>query len=80
MPGFNLPSLTDDIAENLRKQLHAQAALHRFLQIFVGGLLPLVESVVVNKATDENSTAANDFWLMIALLAVIHVFLLVILR
>jgi hypothetical protein len=76
MSRFSLPNRSTDLLNKLKSQLRSQSALYKLLQIIVGAILPIVEAVIVNRATDPSNAAANEFWNLIWILATIHVVLL----
>lgn len=74
---FNLPYLSEELTRRLRQQFRNQSWLYKFTQVVVGGILPIIESIVVNQATDNNNSSSQYFWVILLLLGIIHLSLLV---
>jgi hypothetical protein len=79
MSRFSLPSRSSKLLNSLRFQLRSQSMLYRLLQIIIGAILPLGEGIIVNRATDPSNAAASEFWILIWVVAIIHIFLLILL-
>lgn len=79
---FNLPRYKDypaEIANKLRSQLKASSFIVKSYQVVVGGILPILEGVLVNLATGTNSDFPNPFLILLVVIALFHVALLTLL-
>ena len=79
MPRLALPKGSDRLIEQLRSQLRSQSALYRVLQIVVGAVFPLLEAVMVNRATGSATGLAPEVWGILFCIAGVHILLLAIL-
>ena len=77
MSRFNLPDSENQFLDQLRTQLKTQGWIYKFLQVVVGAILPILEGIIVNKATDPENTAAIFYWILLLVTAIIHLFLLI---
>ena len=70
---MRLPKASADFLDSLRKQLSAHTNLLKISQLTVGFFLPILESIVVNFATNSSS---NSYWVLLCIIILIHSFLL----
>lgn len=78
---FHLPkykSSSFDLTERIKQQLRNSALLIKVCQIFVGGILPIVEGVLVNLATGTDKSP-TPFIIAIIIIGFVHIILLILL-
>ena len=78
MTNFNLPNYTNFL-DKFKKQLNALGNIYKILTIFVGAVLPIGEGIIINRATDSSNQNASFFWVVLGVVAIIHIVCLIIL-
>jgi hypothetical protein len=68
---------TPIVRQAFLKQLKGLTLVNKAAQIFVGGILPILEGIFVNLATGADAKVASLFWNTIILLGILHLALLV---
>lgn len=79
---MNLPDYRErssDLAERMRKQLQGSGSIIKVCQFIVGGLLPIVEGVLINLATGTEGGARTAYIATLIIIGLFHAVLLIIL-
>jgi GAF domain-containing protein len=79
MNRFNIPQSTISFISQFQKQLKGLVFIHKFLQVIVGGILPIIEAIIVNRATDSTNQNASYFWILLVIVGLVHLVFLIIL-
>jgi hypothetical protein len=78
MTNFNLPNYTDFL-DKFKKQLNSLGNIYKILTIFVGAVLPISEGIIINRATDSSNQNASFFWVVLGVVAILHIICFIIL-
>ena len=65
--------------DKFKKQLNSLGNIYKILTIFVGAVLPISEGIIINRATDSSNQNASFFWVVLGVVAIIHIVCLIIL-
>ena len=73
-----MPNYTNYL-DKFKKQLNSLGNIYKILTIFVGAVLPISEGIIINRATDSSNQNASFFWVILGVVAILHIVCFIIL-